>query len=109
MINRLNDAELASALRELSAWVISDDRKAIEKEFVFRDFVHAMGFVTMVALLSEKADHHPEWSNVWNRVGIRLTTHDADGVSARDTMLANSIDGLFSIPASGSGGATTAL
>lgn len=66
----------------------------IRRTFTFADFVEAFSFMTGVALLAEKADHHPEWSNVWNRVEILLTTHDADGLSQRDIDLARAIDRL---------------
>ncbi len=66
----------------------------IKRSFRFGNFVEAFGFMTKVALLAEKADHHPEWSNVYNRVEIRLTTHDAGGLSKRDVALAAKIDGL---------------
>ncbi len=66
----------------------------MRRRFTFADFGQAFGFMAQVALLAEKADHHPEWSNVWNRVDILLTTHDAGGLSARDVALARQIDGL---------------
>ena len=69
-------------------------RDAIQRDFAFRDFVEAWGFMARVALLAEKQDHHPEWSNVWNRVSITLATHDAGGLSARDIKLAQAIDAL---------------
>ena len=67
---------------------------AIERTFKFADFNEAFGFMTRVALLSDKADHHPEWFNVYNRVEITLTTHDADGLSRRDADMATAIDAL---------------
>jgi 4a-hydroxytetrahydrobiopterin dehydratase len=94
MVAKLTGAERAAALGELSGWAPAADRDAIVKKFKFRDFVEAFGFMTRVALLAEKADHHPEWSNVYNRVDILLTTHDAGGLSARDVALAKAIDGL---------------
>ncbi|MDG6719360.1 4a-hydroxytetrahydrobiopterin dehydratase [Staphylococcus aureus] len=66
----------------------------MSRRFVFSDFNEAFGFMTRVSLLAEKADHHPEWSNVWNRVDIVLTTHDAGGLSARDIAMAEAIDAL---------------
>ena len=71
------------------------DPDGISRRFVFGDFVAAFGFMTRVAILAEKADHHPEWSNVYNRVDIVLTTHDAGGLSQRDIDLAQAIDGLL--------------
>ena len=64
------------------------------RHFEFDDFVAAFGFMTRVAILAEKADHHPEWSNVYNKVDMTLTTHDADGLSMRDMHLAKAIDAL---------------
>jgi 4a-hydroxytetrahydrobiopterin dehydratase len=94
MVARLTDAERADLLPALSGWTHEPERDAITKRFTFEDFVGAFGFMTRVALLAEKADHHPEWSNVYNRVDILLTTHDADGLSQRDVDLARAIDGL---------------
>lgn len=67
---------------------------ALHRRFVFEDFVEAFGFMTQVALLAERADHHPEWSNIYERVDIQLTTHDVAGVSDRDFSLAQAIDRL---------------
>ncbi|MFA5970155.1 MAG: 4a-hydroxytetrahydrobiopterin dehydratase [Sphingomonas sp.] len=94
MVERLSDAERADALDGLSDWDYNDSRDAITRQFVFKDFVEAFGFMARVALLAEKADHHPEWSNVWNRVEILLTTHDASGLSHRDIEMAEAIDAL---------------
>jgi len=94
MVERLSDAERADALDGLPDWDYDDSRDAITRQFVFKDFVEAFGFMARVALLAEKADHHPEWSNVWNRVEILLTTHDASGLSHRDIEMAEAIDAL---------------
>jgi 4a-hydroxytetrahydrobiopterin dehydratase len=94
MVNKLGDAERASLLPSLGGWTHEPTRDDITRRFVFADFVAAFGFMTRVALLAEKADHHPEWSNVWNRVDILLTTHDADGLSMRDIDLARAIDAV---------------
>ncbi len=94
MVAKLTADERKAALGGLAGWRPAADRDAIEKSFKFRDFVKAFGFMTRVALLAEKADHHPEWSNVYNRVEILLTTHDAGGLSARDVALAKAIDAL---------------
>jgi 4a-hydroxytetrahydrobiopterin dehydratase len=75
-------------------WTLSEDGKALEKSFRFKDFSEAFAFLTRVAMHAEKADHHPEFTSVWNRVDFRLTTHDADGVTERDMRLAEAIDGL---------------
>lgn len=92
MVKKLGEAERAELLPTLAGWTHEPKRDGITKRFVFADFVAAFGFMTRVALLAEKADHHPEWSNVWNRVDILLTTHDADGLSMRDIDLARAID-----------------
>jgi 4a-hydroxytetrahydrobiopterin dehydratase len=90
----LSEAERAEALDGLAEWDYDDARDAIRRTFVFADFPEAFAFMTRVALLAEKADHHPEWSNVWNRVEVLLTTHDAGGLSHRDIDLAQAIDAL---------------
>lgn len=94
MVEQLSEAERAEALDGLPDWDWDEARDAITRSFVFTDFVEAFGFMSRVALLAEKADHHPEWSNVWNRVDILLTTHDAGGLSHRDIELAAAIDAL---------------
>lgn len=95
MIEPLSEAERAEALDGLPDWDYDDGRDAITRRFTFGDFVEAFGFMTRVALIAEKADHHPEWSNVWNRVDILLTTHDAGGLSPRDIEMAAAIDALI--------------
>ena len=75
-------------------WTLSDDGKALERTFRFKDFSEAFGFLCRVAMHAEKVDHHPEFSNVWNRVDFRLTTHDTGGVTDRDIKLAEVINGL---------------
>lgn len=95
MVDQLSEAERADALDGLPDWDYDDARDAISRSFVFADFNEAFGFMTRVALMAEKADHHPEWSNVWNRVEITLTTHDAGGLSGRDIELAEAIETLI--------------
>ena len=97
-IARLTDAERGAALDRLPGWTLRADGLAIERTFTFADFVEAFGFMTRVAILAEKADHHPEWFNVWNRVEITLTTHDAGGLSQRDVAMAQSINAMLPIP-----------
>lgn len=80
------------ALAGLSGWVYDEARDAIAKRFSFADFVAAFGFMTQVALEAEKMNHHPEWTNVYRHVDIRLTTHDAGGVSELDFALARAIE-----------------
>lgn len=94
MIEPLGDKARADALDMLDEWDYDEARDAIVRKFLFADFSAAFAFMTRVALLAEKADHHPEWSNVWNRVDIALTTHDAGGLSHRDVALAEAIDAL---------------
>jgi 4a-hydroxytetrahydrobiopterin dehydratase len=94
MVEPLSDAERADALDGLADWDYDEARDAITRQFVLKDFSEAFAFMTRVALLAEKADHHPEWSNVWNRVEILLTTHDAGGLSHRDVEMAAAIDAL---------------
>jgi 4a-hydroxytetrahydrobiopterin dehydratase len=91
-IPRLFDAERDAALAELTGWTLRADGLAIERVFRFADFAEAFAFMTRVAIHAEKADHHPEWFNVYNRVEITLTTHDAGGLSTRDVALAKVID-----------------
>ena len=85
--------DVAEALKGLPLWRAHEgDRPAIARSLTFADFNAAFGFMTRVALLADKVDHHPEWSNVYNRVEIKLTTHDAGGVTGRDIDLARFID-----------------
>jgi len=93
-IARLSDAERAAALDSLPAWTLRDDGLAIVRELKFADFGEAFAFMTRVAIQADKADHHPEWFNVYNTVRITLTTHDAGGLSKRDAALARFIDGI---------------
>jgi 4a-hydroxytetrahydrobiopterin dehydratase len=95
MIEQLNEAERATALDSLGEWDFDEARDALTRQFAFADFSEAFGFMARVALLADKADHHPEWSNVYNRVDILLTTHDAGGLSHRDVDLAIAIDKLI--------------
>src|SRR5262252_3659717 len=92
MVERLAGAARHTALRELHGWIEVEDRDAIRKSYHFGDFCEAWGFLSRIALLAEKMDHHPEIFNVYNRVEIILSTHDADGVSERDIRLAAAID-----------------
>jgi 4a-hydroxytetrahydrobiopterin dehydratase len=95
MVERLDATARAGLAESLPDWRLVAGRDAIAREFRFRDFSAAWGFMARVALLAEAQDHHPEWSNVWNRVEILLSTHDAGGLSARDVRLARAIDGLL--------------
>lgn len=93
-IQKLTAREAAASLESLPKWTMVDGREAISRKFAFKDFVEAFGFMTRVALLAEKADHHPEWTNAWNKVEILLTTDDAGGLSSHDLALAKQIDEL---------------
>lgn len=85
----------AAAIAQLDGWSIAPDHQdAIAKTFKFGDFNAAFGFMTRVALLADKLDHHPEWFNVYDRVEVRLTTHDADGVTELDVQLAKFMDSV---------------
>jgi 4a-hydroxytetrahydrobiopterin dehydratase len=95
MVQRLNDAERAGLTSVLPAWQVVQGRDAICRELRFRDFSEAWGFMSRVALLAEQHNHHPDWSNVWNRVRVELSTHDAGGLSEKDVALARAIDALL--------------
>ncbi len=92
MVDRLNAEDRAEALAELPSWDPVEGRDAIQKSFRFKDFNQAWGFMSRVALTAEAMNHHPEWSNVYNRVEIVLTTHDCGGLSERDIQLAGKIE-----------------
>jgi len=94
MVEKLSAAERAGLAEALPAWKLVEGRDAITRSFRFKDFSEAWGFMARVALLAEAQDHHPEWFNVWNRVEITLSTHDAGGLSARDVRLAKAIDAI---------------
>ncbi len=98
MVAALNEADRKAALAQLSDWTYDSERDAIGRKFKFGDFTEAFAFMTRVALHAEKADHHPEWSNVYNNVEITLTTHDAGengGLSQRDIDLAQVIEDIL--------------
>jgi 4a-hydroxytetrahydrobiopterin dehydratase len=92
MVERLTEAERREALGRLAGWSPVEGRDAIAKSFKFKTFREAWGFMSQVALLAEKADHHPEWFNVYNRVDVTLSTHECNGLSRRDVNLAHAID-----------------
>jgi len=94
MTVKLSGHARKDALATLKGWSEVSGRDAIQKSFKFADFTHAWAFMTRVALAAEKADHHPEWSNVYNRVDIVLSTHDAGGLSEKDISLAKFIDSV---------------
>ena len=92
-IAKLDPARRAEALQALPLWREVPGRDAIRREFRFADFNAAFAFMTRAALLAEKLDHHPEWSNVYNKVDVTLTTHDCAGLSDRDIAMARAMDG----------------
>jgi len=92
---KLSAAERKAAMTELKGWKDALGRDAIHKVFHFVDFNGAFGFMTRVALMADKFDHHPEWSNVYNRVEVTLTTHDSGGVTKKDLQLARAMDRVF--------------
>lgn len=92
-IAKLSPEAINTALSSLPAWQLENGK--LHRELVFDDFVAAFGFMTRIALVAEKMEHHPEWSNVYNRLVIDLTTHDAGGISERDIALARRVDSLF--------------
>ena len=94
MVNNLDDGARARLGETLPHWAVQKQRDAIARSFKFADFSAAWGFMARVALLAEQQDHHPEWSNVYNKVEITLSTHDAGGLSERDLKLAHAIDKL---------------
>ena len=94
MIEALSEVERTEALDGLPEWDHDEARDAITRSILFADFIEAFGFMTQVALIAERMNHHPEWSNVYNRVDILLTTHDAGGLSPRDIDMAQAIDAI---------------
>ena len=91
-MKKLDPAARASALKDLSEWRDVSGRDAIQRRFAFSDFNEAFAFMTRVALLAEKMDHHPEWSNVYNKVDVTLSTHDAGGVTEKDIAMATAME-----------------
>jgi 4a-hydroxytetrahydrobiopterin dehydratase len=89
-MTKLTDSELAASLASLPGWTVAHGK--LHKEYKFADFIHAFGFMTTAALAIEKMNHHPEWFNVYNRVTVYLTTHDAQGITSNDVTLANVLD-----------------
>ena len=89
---RLNDVQLQDALRSLPGWQLVESK--LHRDFRFEDFVAAFGFMTQAALVAENMNHHPEWFNVYNRVSVDLTTHDAGGLTELDVQLARRMDAI---------------
>ena len=95
MAETLTEAERGALAATLPGWTVTADGKAIHRAFRFGDFSAAWGFMNRVALLAERQQHHPDWSNVWNRVEITLTTHESGGLTQRDVRLAQAIGTLL--------------
>ena len=93
MVSLIEKNQLDSFIKKNPSWII--DNKTIKKEFKFENFIEAFGFMSKVALLSEKIDHHPDWQNIYNKVKINLTTHDKGGITTNDIKLAEAIDKLI--------------
>jgi 4a-hydroxytetrahydrobiopterin dehydratase len=94
MAQKLTGQSRTAALAKLSSWSDVKDRDAISKRFQFKDFSEAFGFMARAALIAEKLDHHPEWFNVYNKVDVTLSTHDAGGLTDLDIALAEAMDKL---------------
>ena len=94
MSDKLTGTARQAAIEGLTGWSEVAGRDAIAKSYRFTDFNAAFGFMTRVALIAEKLDHHPEWFNVYNRVDVTLTSHDVAGLSQRDIKMAKAIDGI---------------
>ncbi|MDY7097776.1 MAG: 4a-hydroxytetrahydrobiopterin dehydratase [Pseudomonadota bacterium] len=94
-IPELSDADREDLLKRHPEWELTREGKAIQRTFQFGDFSEAWGFMSRVALLADNHDHHPEWFNVYAKVEITLTTHDAGGLSTRDAAMARAIDELL--------------
>ncbi|MBI1330123.1 MAG: 4a-hydroxytetrahydrobiopterin dehydratase [Alphaproteobacteria bacterium] len=92
-MKKLDPATRAAAMKELPQWQDIEGRDAIRRVFTFKDFNQAFGFMARVALLAEKMDHHPEWFNVYNKVDVTLSTHDASGITQNDIAMAKAMDG----------------
>jgi 4a-hydroxytetrahydrobiopterin dehydratase len=100
---RMDATQITTALQDLPLWqhVVQADRDVLRRDFKFSDFNAAFGFMARVAMMAERLDHHPEWSNVYNRVSITLSTHDAGGVTELDLRLAGFCDAASSIDPKG--------
>ena len=92
MAKKLGNKERAKAIKTLKGWKKTRGRDAIEKNFVFKDFISAFSWMSRISLIAEKMDHHPEWFNVYNKVIVTLSTHDAGGVTELDIKLAKEMD-----------------
>ncbi|WP_449393904.1 4a-hydroxytetrahydrobiopterin dehydratase [Devosia riboflavina] len=94
MADKLKPEEITAARSKLTGWALADSDKQLKRSFKFKDFSEAFGFMSRVALLADKAEHHPDWSNSYNKVEIVLSTHDAGGLTQKDVDLAEKISAL---------------
>lgn len=94
MVDALKETDLDQKIQEISGWRFTNSQKGIAKDFKFETFIDAFAFMTKIAFLAEKENHHPEWFNAYNHVSITLTTHDCNGLSVKDFKLAQQIDNL---------------
>ncbi len=92
MTDKLSETEITSEIAKLSQWEMAADHTAITRQFTFRNFNQAFGFMTRAAMLAEQINHHPEWSNVYRHVTVTLTTHDAGGLSHLDMKMAHAMN-----------------
>ena len=97
MTSRLTPAQREAALEALHGWIEVEGRDAITRRFAFKDFSEAWGFMSRVALVAEKMDHHPEWLNVYRTVEVTLSTHDAEGLTEKDVALAKAMDEIAGV------------
>ena len=95
MVEKLNEAQREEGLRGIGGWAYEEDKGAIARVFKFKDFSEAFAFMSRVALAAEKAGHHPDWSNSYNTVSIRLSTHDAGGLTDKDFAVAKAINNIL--------------
>ena len=91
-MQKLSDVEITAALGQIAGWQVANGK--LHREYKFPDFIHAFGFMATAAIAIEKMNHHPEWFNVYNRVTVDLTTHDAQGITSKDVELAKLLDGI---------------
>jgi 4a-hydroxytetrahydrobiopterin dehydratase len=94
-LQKLTSPECVQQLQKLPHWLLDEAQCTITRQFVFSDFIQAFGFITQIAMLAEKHNHHPEWRNVYNKVTVAWTTHDVNGLSTQDILMAGLCDQVF--------------
>lgn len=95
-MSNLTPEQIALQLQDLEGWQVEDSKNALIKTYVFEDFIHAIGFMTQAAFFAEALEHHPEWTNIYNKVTVRLTTYDAGTITSKDIQLAKRMESLVS-------------